>query len=571
MYSNNKLILQLLALMKAHQISKVVVSPGSRHFPIIHSMEKDPYFDMYSVVDERSAAFFALGLIQKFNEPVAICCTSGTSTINYGSAVVEAHYQQLPLLLLTADRLPELLGQMEEQMFKQDDVFRSFVKFNGKLKEVNDKISEWYCNRIINEGLLALNHGGKGPVHLNFPIEKHNLDTFETTNLPKVRKISKTYAYDSEAVWGRLAAKLQNKKVLIVWGQNNPMSEALRASLNQFTEHYNTAIFCDQLGNCHHERAIGNAFTVLMNFSVDEKEAVAPDIVITLFANYVFNGLIKNYLIQVPGFEHWDVVPSGMVRDPFKCLTEIFEMDEQYFFSKLGSYGNDGASSYFDHLKTISDRIEEPKVEYSELYAIGELMRALPKNVSLHIANSAPSRMAMLFDFDPSIKVYCNRGVNGIDGCMSTAVGYASRAEELVFLVIGDLTFFYDMNALWNRHLSKNIRILLLNNEGGAVMHMPLKERFASILPKHVSAGHNTSARGWVESLGITYLEASNQIECDIAMNTFTDINTDGPVLLEVFTKKESDIKILKQYYESLNKTTFLDKAKRKIARKLGI
>lgn len=570
MYSDDKLVLQLLSLLKQFNISKVVVSPGSRHFSIVHSMEKDSFFQLYSVVDERSAAFFALGLIQKSYKPVAVCCTSGTSTINYGSAVVEAFYQHLPLLLLTADRLPELLGQMEEQMFKQDDVFRNFVKYAGQLKEVKTGFDEWYCNRIINEGLLSLTSRGNGPVHLNIPIEKHDKDTFATVHLPKVRKISRTRADVDDSSWPIFENRLKGKKILIIWGQAPPMSESLRSSLDAFCIRYNCAILSDKTSNCSHERSIDNAFVLLKNFTIQEGVSLFPDVVITLHANYIFNGAIKGYLKRSSlKFEHWSVSPSGDVVDPFRSLTEIFEMNEAYFFRRLSSNEQKSSTSYFDSLKLISQRIQEPEVEYSELYAIGRFLRELPRGASLHIANSAPARMTNLFVVHESNKAYCNRGVNGIDGCMSSAVGFAALADEPVFLVIGDLTFFYDMNSLWNRHLSSKLRILLLNNEGGAVMHMPMKESFASILPKHISAGHQTSARGWVESLGIKYNSAINENECISGVKWLTETGQEGPMLLEVFTKKEVDVRILKRYFGTLNRVTKFDNAKNKVAKKL--
>lgn len=570
MYSNNKLVLQLLSLMKQSGISKIVVSPGSRHFPIIHSMEADDYFTMYSVVDERSAAFFALGLIQQTGQPAAICCTSGTSASNYGSAVAEAFYQGLPLVVLTADRLPELLGQKEEQMFRQHDLFDGFVKYYGQLKEVKDPLDEWYCNRIINEAFLELDHHGKGPVHLNIPIESHHVDTFETTTLPVARKITRISADADEDVWETYAARLKGKKVLIVWGQSGPMPEKLARAVDLFVERFDCAILTDKLSNCHHPRAIKLAYPVLSTMSASDKDELAPDVVISFFRNYVFSGEMKMYLKYCgQSYEYWDIGRSE-VCDPFRRLTTIFEMSEAFFLKKI-SHGTpaSGASTYFDGWSRIEDSIAEPEPGFGEIYAVGRLMRALPANAALQIANSLPIRIAHLFRSDPTIKSFCNRGVNGIDGCMSTAVGYAASSEGPVFLVIGDLTFFYDMNALWNRHLSPHLRILLLNNEGGGVMHLPLKESLAPVLSRHVSAGHMTSAKGWAESLGIRYLSATGQEECDRAVAVLVDTNEKGPILLEAFSKKEDDVRAYKHYMKGLNKITLADKVRTKVKQKV--
>lgn len=566
MYANNKLIQHILYLLKANNIRKIVISPGSRHFPLSHSIENDSFFQPYSVVDERSAAFFALGLIQQSNEPVAICCSSGTSVTNYGSAVSEAFYQHLPLLLITADRMHEYLGQKEDQMIKQDDVFREFIKFHGQLPLIKTEVDEWYANRIINEALIELNHTGRGPVQLNYPIVEHRNDPFEVKELPKVRKITLHKIDDEDDKWDEVRQKLTNKKIMIVWGQSIPYSERLNNALDKFCEQFNCVILTDRISNCIHKNAILNAFVVLKAMTLDEQEKIAPDIVLDFGGNIVFNGEIKDFLNRnAQGMNSWQVGPDSKICDTYHKLTEIFEMNEFTFLEKMTvKRESKSNNSYFTEWNDISTLIEEPKADYSQLYAIGELISHLPQNSVLQLANSNSIRMGHLFRIDESIKCFCNRGVNGIDGCMSTAVGYAAVSDSPVFLVIGDLTFFYDMNALWNRHLSKNMRILLVNNEGGAVMHLPFNNDMANVLTKYTSAGHVTSAQGWVESVGIRYLSARNVEETDKGIAALVDLNYEGPILLEVFTKKEEDAAIYKKYMSEINRVTFADKAKKK-------
>ncbi|MFK8252341.1 2-succinyl-5-enolpyruvyl-6-hydroxy-3-cyclohexene-1-carboxylic-acid synthase [Ancylobacter terrae] len=571
MYSDDRLVLQLLSLMKQFGIRRVVISPGSRHYPLVHSMENDDFFIMYSVVDERSAAFFALGLIQQSGEPVAVCCTSGTSVVNYGSAVVEAYYQGLPLVVLSADRLPELLGQKEEQVFRQHDVYEGFIRYQGQLKIVRDSLSEWYCNRVINEAFLELDHHGRGPVHLNYPIESHHLDRFQTPALPQARKIARISADVEEAVWASYAARLEGKKVLIVWGQTNPMSDSLRAALDLFAERFNCAILTDKLANCHHPRAVESAYLALHSMNDKQMADLAPDIVISLFGNYTFNGELKGYLkFAGEQYECWDIGRSE-VCDPFQRLTTIFEMNEAFFFRTLARHaGGAGSAAYFEGWSQVEATIVEPDVPFGEIYAIGKLMHSLPEGAALQIANSLPIRITHLFKSDPSIRSFCNRGVNGIDGCMSTAVGFAAATDEPVFLVIGDLTFFYDMNALWNRHLSPNLRILLVNNQGGGVMHLPLADSLAPQLTRHVSAGHVTSGRGWAESLGIRYYSAETREETDAAIALLTDPAEPGPIVIEVFSRKEDDVREFKKYLYKHKTYTFKEKVKGKLKRVKG-
>lgn len=570
MYSDNKMILQLLSLMKQYGVVRVVVSPGSRHYPLVRSMEADSYFTLYSVVDERSAAFFALGLIQKTGEPAAVCCTSGTSAINYGSAVVEAFYQGLPLVVLTSDRLPALLNQKEEQMFRQHDVYEGFIRYQGQLPEVKDSLSEWHCNRVINEAFLELDHHGRGPVHINFPVESHHSDKFGVEKIPVVRRITRVCGDEDAAVWQRYAERLAGRKVLIVWGQSPPMEGRLKAAVERFAERFDCVILADKLSNCRSSRSIETAYLALRSMTREQSAELAPDVVISLFGNYTFNGELKGYLTSTgKPFEVWDVGTSR-VADPFRRLTTIFETREAFFFEKMceGPNRTDG-TGYYNLWSEVDNAIGEPEVPFGEIYAVGHLIRKLPQNARLHIANSLPIRMVHLFRTHPTITSYCNRGVNGIDGCMSAAVGFAAATEEPVYLIIGDLTFFYDMNALWNRHLSKNLRILLLNNAGGGVMHVPLQESVAAQLSRHVSAGHTASPRGWVESLGFRYLAAQSCEECNAALDILTDPDELGPILVEAFSQKENDVREFKAYLKSLNRLSFGDKIKRRLSQEL--
>lgn len=564
MFSDDRLVLQLISLLKQFGVRRIVISPGSRHFPITHSLERDPFFELFSVVDERSAAFFALGLIQKHNEPAAVCCTSGTSSLNYGSAVAEAFYQHLPLLLLTADRLPELLNQHEDQMLKQDDVFHAFIQYHGQLKQIHNAFDEWFCNRIINEALLSLSRHGPGPVQLNIPIESHDKDEFQTKEIPQVRKITRFHA-DEDRYWGDISAHLSTSKIVIVLGQTTAMSAALKESLDLFLARYNCVVLCDRLSNYTHEASFDNTFTMLRAFGYAEMEKLAPDIVISLFANNVFNGEIKAFVRPLgTKVQHWAVGRRSDVSDPYRRLTHLFDMNEEFFFRRAAEAGRAERKDYVRAWQEIAVTIAEPNAPYSEVSAIGELIRKLPDNASLHIANSAPIRMAFAYKIPPSVHVCCNRGINGIDGCMSSAVGYAANSNGPVFLIIGDLTFFYDMNSLWNRHLSPNLKIMLLNNEGGAVMHMPFKDDSTLNLPRHVSAGHSTSARGWVESLGIRYFDAHDDASCVAGVEGLV-AHREGPALLEVFTKKEDDVRIFKGYLAGLKRQ---ESTKDKIFRK---
>lgn len=566
MYSDNPLVLQLMSLLKQFNIRRIVISPGSRHFAFVHSLEADSWFKLYSVVDERSAAFFALGLIQQCGEPVAVTCSSGTACMNYGSAIVEAFYQRLPLLVLSSDRIPQYLNQLEDQMYDQINTFSKCTKFHTQLSEINNNVDLWYCNRLINEALNELNHHGKGPVHINIPFVAHNTDTFSTSSLPVVRKVTFHDAESSVDEWKMMSEKLKGKKVMIVWGQSVPYSTDLDIAVSQFCELTKAVVLTDKISNCHSKYAINNTSVVLGILNKEERERLHPDIIVSLGGNYIFNGEIK-FFAGIQNLECWQVGKEDKIIDPFRKLTEVFEMSEQFFFKHIVEYEKiKNSYNYGEEWMAISRQIEIPNPDYNELYAIKQLLVNLPANVDLQLANSLTIRMAHLFDIDSSIRVNCNRGVNGIDGSMSTAVGYAAENERMTFYITGDLSFFYDMNSLWIRHLSYKMRIMLINNGGGGVMYAPLDEEKRKTLSEHVAAGHSVSARGWVESLGFKYFSAYNKDEVDSGVKNLLNKRSDCPVFLEVFSNiNPQDINSIRDYMQTIDRRSEMEKAASKL------
>ena len=306
MFVNDKMVLQLVALLKKFNVSKIVVSPGSRHNKLINTLQADPFFKLYLVVDERSAAFFALGLIQECGETVAITCSSGTACMNYGSAIVEAYYQRLPLLVLSSDRVPELLNQCEDQMYDQASTFISCTKYHCQLPVIDTPRDEWYCNRIINEALIELTHHGRGPVHINIPFAAHHGTAYDVKTLPDARKITVHQLPMLSSDWKNISIRLKDKKVMIIWGQSVYPLHEVEKSENAFAEKYNVAVLTDKMSNCHATNAIINTTVTMSIMKYNQAPALQPDIVITVGANYIFNNEIKAYLKNGTS-EHWQV------------------------------------------------------------------------------------------------------------------------------------------------------------------------------------------------------------------------------------------------------------------------
>lgn len=566
MYVNDKMVLQLVALLKKFGIKKIVVSPGSRHNKLINSLEADGSFKLYLVVDERSAAFFALGLIQESDEPVAVTCSSGTACMNYGSAIVEAFYQRLPLLVLSSDRVPELLNQCEDQMYDQASTFIGCTKYHCELPVIDTPRDEWYCNRLINEALIELTHHGRGPVHINIPFAAHHGAAYNVETLPDARKITIHQLPFKESEWQMISSRLNNKKVMIIWGQAVSPLKEVEISENAFAEKYNVAVLTDKMSNCHAKNAIINT-TITMSIMKDQQiPSLQPDIVISVGANYIFNNEIKAFLKKGKA-EHWQVGLEDKVCDPFHTLTDIFEMPEAYFFNMLvDNCVSKSEGTYYTDWKTIADLPTVPDMQYCELYAITKLMSQLPANCDLQLANSQTIRMAHYIPIKESIRVNCNRGVNGIDGSMSTAVGFGADCDKPLFYITGELSFFYDMNSLSIRHLSKKTRILLINNQGGAVMYDKPRNTATNELPIYLAAGESKVAKGWVESLGFKYLTATNKKEVDAGVNVLLDESINSPVLLEVFTNLSEDKFCICDYLRSQDQRSFGEKVSEKIS-----
>lgn len=473
MYSNKKNILQLVSLLQSYGIDHVVLSPGSRNAPLIHTLATHPYFTCFTVVDERSAAFFALGIIQKIQRPVAICCTSGTALLNYGSGVAEAFYQQLPLLVISADRPQAWIGQMDGQTLPQPGIFQTLVKKSAQLPEIHTEEEAWYCNRLINEALIELTHHGNGPVHINIPLSEP-LFEFTATEIPATRKIN-FHAPNTPSPacitafrndWKKYA-----KRLLIVGQASFPA--ATRQLIRELARQQGCVILSEHIGNLPYSEVIHNFDALLYALSPEEKNDFVPELVITL-GGHLVSKRIKQFLRSNPPQAHWHLGENGEVPDLFRSLTQVAEGEIEPLLHSVCK--PDSPLPYPALWKVRAGRIERRTKEISkrglpvsDLGIMHCFMKQLPEGSVLHLGNSSPVRNAQLFPVHPDTEVFCNRGTSGIDGCMSTAAGYASVHDGPVYLLIGDLSYLYDLNIQYNGSLPGNLRILLFYNNGGEI------------------------------------------------------------------------------------------------------
>lgn len=587
MYTELKTYQQIIALLKKYNIKNCVLSAGSRNVPFVHSIEKDPFFKCYSIVDERSAGYFALGLAQELNEPVVISCTSSTATCNYWPPVAEAYYQGVPIVVLTSDRNPSMLGQWEDQMIDQVGMYDRHVKKSVNLPIINDEDDEYFCERLINEALLELDHHGKGPVHINIPMKSYN-NSFNVKKLPDVKKINRISINDNENVWKEYYNELKSaKNILVVCGQGLPNKE-LDAKLKEFFKKFNCAVSTEYMSN------IGYDYGLNLNIVMDPRYATTkkvseyvPDIIIS-FGGNVFSGIKEQLRKFYKNTKHYLIQEDGRVVDLFKSLDTIFECSPIDFFDKMNQYSNKrNNKEYFNRLKEYVDSVIYPQYNYSHIYAIEQIVKRIPEGSILHLSINDSIRITNFFKINKDITTYANIGTHGIDGSLSSFLGQAAaNKDRKAYLIIGDLAYFYDMNATRLNCINSNVHIILINNEGGSEFYFNRmwKDEYSDL---HTTARHHTKAKGWVESNNFKYISASNKEELDEAMTTFFSQNNDKPVFLEVFTEMKSDAEEIYSFYdlsrpkdfksetvrkskEFIKKTIGQEKAE-KLAKKIGI
>lgn len=552
MYTELKTYQIIIALLKKYGIKHCVLSAGSRNVPFVHSVEKDPDFCCYSVVDERSAGYFALGLAQELNQPVVISCTASTASCNYWPPVAEAFYQGVPIVVLTSDRDPQMLGQWEDQMIDQVGMFDRHVRKSVNLPIIHERDDEIYCQRLVNEALLELNHHGKGPVHINVPMKAYN-NSFNVKTLPQVTKIDRLCVDDERELWDEKIEKLKKaNRILVTCGQNNYVTLELQKVLSDFFKKYNSAVSVEYMSNVYLEEGLNLNICMDARYAIPKKvKEVLPDIVIS-FGGNIFAG-IKDQLRKFAGeFEHWLIQEDGRVVDLYKSITTVFECKPEYFFQYCicgAGQNSKNNREYFHLLKRYVDSVVYPEFPYSHVYAIKEVVEKIPSDSILHLSINDSIRITNFFKLQPRVKTYANIGTYGIDGCLSSFLGQAVTGEKQSYLVIGDLAFFYDMNALRLRHIKKNVHILLINNEGGAEFYFnrSWKDEASDL---HTTARHHTKAEGWVKSNNFIYLTAHDKESLQEALRDFMRADLDRPVFLEVFTEMKTDSDVIYDFFD---------------------
>ena len=561
MYSNKENVNILTSLLLEYGVSDAVVCPGSRNAPIVHNLSVCEAIRCRPVTDERSAAFYALGLAIATKRPTVVCVTSGSALLNVMPAVAEAAYQHVPLVVISADRPQQWIDQLDGQTIPQSDALGRFVRKAVQLPEPHNDEERWLCRRLVNEAMHLATCRQGAPVHINVPISEP-LFEFSTEQLPQLSRFNNIKrAAINDASMDMPDAFHEAKRPMIVIGQlaHGTVSHETIRSLSEKYVVMSEPLSSPSYMTIHFDEAI--RYIVSDNSSInddeDDKTAYYPDYVI-----YVGDTLVskpaRRFLRNAKAPSCLITPDAADIHDPLMTLTDIVECDSVSINALLASLcetpDTDERCRFHDRWQSFLDacaaHADAYAPEYSQMATVKyfeEQLADLDIDICVHYANSSAVRLACIY---AQHYVWCNRGVNGIEGSLSTAAGFSLATHDMTVCVIGDLSFFYDQNALWNSNLRGNLRIILLNNRGGGIFRQLPGLSDSPTADDLVMASHENTAQGICTQNDIGYMSAKNMDEMQIGIVTLLTRESERPMLLEVFTDSNDDVKALEKYFK---------------------
>jgi 2-succinyl-5-enolpyruvyl-6-hydroxy-3-cyclohexene-1-carboxylate synthase len=555
MTSDKKNVHLLAELFVKKGLSDIIISPGSRNAPIIIAFAGKPGVRALSIVDERSAAFFALGMAQQTGKTVAVACTSGSAALNYAPAIAEAYYRKVPLLVLTADRPPELIDRGYGQTIRQQDVYRNYIKAGFELPvDIEDEDTLKEAEKIINEAINLTQFPEPGPVHINIPFREPLYGTMQEIYEPEVKGFGvvheeiKSLVAELAEVWNRY------EKVMIIAGQQN-RDEQLNTLLSEYVVNKNVVLLSETTSNLYHEKFIDCIDNVVSTIK-EEVAAYQPELLIT-FGGQVVSKMVKKFLKDHPPAGHWHISPSGERMDTYFKLKKVIPAQPADVFETLlpliTEKPDDFVTVWQERKAKVVARKEQylQQIPFSDLKVFNFLLTSLPARINLHLGNSTPVRYSQLFGSDPRFHYFSNRGVSGIDGQISTAAGTAYVSERLNVLITGDLGFFYDSNGLMNKYLKPDFKIVVINNGGGGIFRFIDGPSTTEHLEAFFEARHNRKAEKIAEAFGVKYFKAESLSQLEKSFSGWL-AEKESPALLEIFTPAEKNAEVLLAYFRFL-------------------
>ncbi len=569
----------VIELCKAKGIKHIVISPGSRNAPLTIGFSNNNYFKCYSIVDERCAAFFAMGIAQKQQEPTAVVCTSGSALLNYYPAVAEAFYSDIPLVVISADRPKHLIGVGDGQTINQPNVFENHILYSANLKldlkesdtekdelpifknlenrletflglkKSIQEFNEVEINKAINISKIQ-----NGPVHINVPFDEPLYDRVEELSVtPQVlTSEQRSLDIDEEIVSECIKSWNSADKKMILIGVNPPNSIE-QQWLEILAKDNSVIVFTETTSNINHEAFFPSIDKIIAPLHEEDFKKLQPDILLT-FGGLIVSKKIKAFLRTHKPREHWHI-DVNKANDTFFSLSKFIKTTPNYFFSKVFSKVSTVESNYKSIWETVKQhrRIRHTEylkaIEFSDFMAFNSILKFIPDNTVLQLSNSSTVRYVQLFNINKTLEVYCNRGTSGIDGSTSTAIGFATASNKQTTLVTGDLSFLYDSNALWNNHIPSSFRIIVINNQGGGIFRILPGHKNTENFDTYFETKHNLTAEHLCNMYGFKYEVASNEETLETRLQSFFS-NSDSPKLLEVFTPKNLNDEILLNYFK---------------------
>ncbi|CAM3384101.1 2-succinyl-5-enolpyruvyl-6-hydroxy-3-cyclohexene-1-carboxylic-acid synthase [Aequorivita lipolytica] len=552
-FSNNILSQTLVQLFLDKGIAHIVISPGSRNAPLTIGFGEHTDFKCFSIVDERCAAFFALGMAQQLKKPVAVLCTSGSALLNYYPAVAEAFYSDIPLVVISGDRPSNRIDIGDGQTIRQENVFQNHILYSANCSEGQDfQIkNETEINVALNTA-IELN----GPVHINVPFSEPLYHTSENQLVWPQNVAPRAKAEILEEDLNPFITEWNNSKRKMILVGVLPPNSLEQRFVEQIANDESVLLLTETTSNLHNENFIVAIDQLIAPLSDEDFKKLQPDILLT-FGGMVVSKKIKAFLRSFPPKQHWHV-DSKTAYDTFFVLKHHFKTTINNFFAEFLQKTFVVESNYQNYwLNAKQHRLErhqvyKSEIPYSDFMVFCEIFHELPKNIQLQLSNSATIRYAQLFDIHPSVEVFCNRGTSGIDGSTSTALGAAVVSKLPAVLITGDLSFFYDSNALWNNYIPNNFKIIVINNGGGGIFRILPGEKDTLLFETYFETKHNLSAKQLSEMYGFNYQTADKEENLVEKLQDFFREN-EGPSLLEVFTPSTVNDKVLLDYFKFIS------------------
>jgi 2-succinyl-5-enolpyruvyl-6-hydroxy-3-cyclohexene-1-carboxylate synthase len=547
-YPKIPLAQSILEICQHKGVKHIVISPGSRNAPLTIGFTNNPYFTCYSIADERSAAFFALGIAQQLQQPVIVVCTSGSAVLNFYPAFAEAFYSQIPLVVLSADRPQHKIDIGDGQTIRQENVFANHSLFNANLNEWPSDDND----ALIQEALFVAVQQ-RGPVHINVPFEE---PLYETVAEPTYAVqwidspiVSTAFALEESCVdfWYNATKKL----VLVGELAPNTIDQKY---LDSLANDPSVVVLTEKTSNLHHDSFMDQIDTLITPFSEEDFSAFRPDVLLT-FGGMVVSKRIKSFLRNYKPTHHWHV-DTIRAYDTFGALTKHFKTDSTTFLSAVSKHKTI-ESNYKASLAALwKDRLTKQErytksAPFSDFKVFDFICKNLPKNSQLQVSNSSAIRYIQLFSMHPSLTVFCNRGTSGIDGSTSTAIGASVVNELPTFLVTGDIGFLYDSNALWNNYIPANFKIILLNNRGGGIFRILPGHEETPTFNTFFETSHQLNASHLAEMYGLAYFEAQDENSLAQQYAAFLDQN-EKPSILEIFTPEKLNDQVVLEFFRKL-------------------